>query len=342
MMRNGAIPWVLLMLAACTTPDRADAPPAIDSPVAATVEATSFPDVSTVVGMALLADTAAVMLDGSAPFLKVVRLRDGTMLDSFAAFGAGPGELRDPHWIDLQPEDPESSWMLVIHEPNQRGVSRWRITDRITFLGRSTTTGHRVDGVLALGDTLIGATIGDHPSPLQRADGLEFGGEGFLGTAPYLAAALPKTVLFDANQLTLVGDERSGMIAAAFFYAPELQLVSADGRRTTRWRDPRPWSDPVPHQWPNPGFSADSSMIGFLAVGASRAGVVGVFCGCRGAVRLQAPLELVVLDWEGTLRARITVPTGVRAVDLSEDGRFAVIAYDAPDTKLARVAIPAP
>lgn len=37
--------------------DRTDAPPVVDSPVTATVEARSLPDVSTVVGMTLLAAT---------------------------------------------------------------------------------------------------------------------------------------------------------------------------------------------------------------------------------------------------------------------------------------------
>lgn len=54
------------------------------------------------------------MLDALAPLLRFVRLLDGTMRDLFATVGAGPGKLCDPHWSELQPEEMENRWMLVV------------------------------------------------------------------------------------------------------------------------------------------------------------------------------------------------------------------------------------
>jgi hypothetical protein len=331
-----------VLVASCGSDDTTPRKPSGDSTPVITAQTTSFPDISAISDMALLGDSIAVLLDRSAPFVKVVRVIDGATLDSFATFGVGPGELRDPHELSVDADPTGNSWILLVHEPNQRGVSRWRLADSATFLGRLTTTGPRVAAVVALGDTLIGSVMGYAPAPIERARGVEFGSGERFGTVPYAEKELKPSILFDANWHELVADRRSGMVAVAYFYAPEIQFLSADGTRAMRWRDSMPWSPPVPSLPPNAGFSVDSSMIGFLRAGASPAGVVGAFCGCRGATRGQTPLTLLVFDWAGALRARVEVPPGVRAVDLSDDGRFALVAYDDPEARLVRVPLPTP
>lgn len=327
-----------LAVSACS-PSSRDEDAAVDPMAIARPEReVAMDEVGTIRGFALMGDSLLAVLDGSPPFIKVYRIRDSNLIHQFGRIGDGPGEVRDPHHLTATWSAPDAAWDIRAYEPNTRRLTHWRLADSLTHMETLVLEGQRVENVVVIGQELFGSPLATTSGPLVRANGLRFAREAALGTPPYRPSDLPQVAVFDANRHAVAAGGSLGPIAAAFFFAPEVQLFDPPDRAMARWRHPSGSSGPVPDAWPNPGFSVDSSEISFVAVGGSRAGVAAAYCGCLGATRREHPIEVVVLDWTGQQQGSVRLAAGVRGVDLTEDGSSVWVAYQDPEPHAIRIA----
>lgn len=341
----GAFPRTALVVClvaalACTSSSR-DTDAALDPTATARAERElAMGEVGHIRGFASIGDSMLAVLDGIPPFIKVYRNRDSSLLHQFGLIGDGPGEMRDPHNLTVTWNEADTAWDLRVYEPNTRRLTHWRLADSLRYVETLVLEGLRVENAVVLGQELFGSPLATASGPLVRANGLRFARDAAIGTSPYRPGDLPDVTVFDANRHAVAVGGSPSRIATAFFFAPEVQLINPSDSTVTRWTYQGRSSAPVPDVWPNPGFSVDSSMVSFVAVGSSRAGIVAAYCGCLGARLQDHPIELIVLDWSGQQQGSVTVAGGVQGVDFTEDGSGIWVAYHDPEPHAIRVAYP--
>jgi hypothetical protein len=297
-------------------------------------------DVGRIRGFAVMGDSTLALLDGTPPFIKLYRQSDAAMLHQFGELGDGPGEMRDPHHLTVSWSAPAGAWELRAYEPNMRRLTHWQFADSLRFVERVLLEGLKVENVIVTANELFGSPLVATSGPLIRADGLSFARDAALGMAPYRPDDFSPVMVFDANRHAVAVGGGPGRIAAAYLFASEVQLINTSDGTVTRWFHPQARSAPVPDEWPNPGFSVDSSTISFVAVGGSRAGVVAAYCGCLGAKLGHHAIELIMLDWSGRPQGSVMVAGGVKGVDLTEDGSGIWVAYNDPEPHAILVTSP--
>jgi hypothetical protein len=321
-----------LSFAAAITLSGCKAEPSADVPSNLTILATrslATPEFYMISRLLVTPGGNLVILDASAPYLTVFDPNRDSMVYQQGETGEGPGELIGPSGLDIAAAPDSGFWVM---EGSRR---RWTFFDPAGLRIRSVTFSSKaaaLDAVL-LPSGMIVSGIADGPGSVFAGDTTLDANLNWLGVAPYRKADFPEVRLVD-NRARLAVDPSRQRIAIAFRYAPEIQVVSAQGELLHRWHRPGGIGEPRT-AYPgsqSPTFSSDSSDHAYHAVAAWEGGVVAAYCGCQGHQRMS--LDSMWIDaftWEDGYLGSFRAPGPIRAMAINPGGSKLYLALNSPE-----------
>jgi hypothetical protein len=269
-----------------------------------------------------------VVADGRSDLL-IVRLADGEVITRFGRRGAGPGEFRDPSWMNAAERDSTGFW---IYDYKNLRLSRFELKGDGTVAPREELQLHleaTLESPVWVGADRILANglFPDHSLALLDASGKAL--ERIAAAPPFTQADVPHpTARLQLNRNFLAVRPADRRVALAYQFASRIDFFASDGspigsisgpRRTTpqfEIRDGRFFWGPA------------NEMAYWAAFGTDRY-LYALFCGCRKEDNAM-PSLLHIFRWNGDFVVEVALDRQVEAFTVSNDDHTLIATYEDP------------
>ncbi|MGH7562454.1 MAG: hypothetical protein ACRENB_15715, partial [Gemmatimonadales bacterium] len=270
------------------------------------------------------------------PHISLIRLRDGRVLNRLGRNGAGPGEFRQPIWLDAAAGLPGLVWAydgplrrLTLIDPN----APWHEATRKTVQLRTGTSPKHF--VWLKGEWRANGLFPDYLFLHFDTAGQQ--GAKVRGTPPF-TSDVPDTGRrrFQLNDNVLAGDPGSGRWAVAFTYVSRIDVWSGE-RQDVTIRGPRPVAmDGRDHH----GTSTKDYQFAYTALAASSRHLYAAFSGASSNESGFAT-RLHVFRWNGDFLGEVALDTPVTALAVSANRQELYVAGMEPFPTIRVYTLPA-
>lgn len=290
-----------------------------------------------------LDDSTLIVADGtSLHHIKVVDLNAGAIRSQFGRHGRGPGELHEPRWI-FRDAMGRGVWVFDYQVARLIGYEVHGPNSGRTWADQTLSIGTLYREPLVREDRILtNGYFANHTLSEVTLDGNQI--RHLVVSPPASGLDIPNVMgRIHVNRNRLVQHPTDGRFALLYQSEPRVDLFTADGVYESTGRAPVNANRSFRiEDHPTAGRRlvwAPDNEHSYVAAAASKDHIFGLFCG-RCALRKESPREIHRFDWSGTFLGIILLDREISQLEVSEDGRYAWGATDAPHPLIGEWKLP--